>query len=418
MRAYRILRAEFAGEALGLMSDKRNPVSGGMDQGHIMSVSWGDHLLFGEGDGRLGTPDALESRTAVWRDELGARILHWRIRKTRTPGHFQTASGQEHPIVASGRDIDWDDFGVVPEIAHGAGLAAYMYVSLLDNGWPLLPPDVRRVSYHNAMHGREICWQNDFTRGDPDLQVVDRSGEVYQWGVPCLAYPEVRSHYRKQFTGLIEGTEFDGLFVCLRSQSRPAEFADQFGFNEPIRRQYLSEHGKDICRETFNLQAWRDLSGRYLTMFLEALRTDLSDAGYKLALGVSRGDILGPPLGNATMDWRHWVEHDLVDHLVMNQNSRRCPSTWIDFWPMHRNSGYLEDYTKPIDVECFLDRIRLQYAPLFTNNKAELYIARQWDERDEKVEAAMCAEPAVDGLVFSSFRYDNPEALDRADWRA
>ena len=38
----------------------------------IVSVSWGDHLTFGEGDGRLGTPEALGLRLAVWRDDLGA----------------------------------------------------------------------------------------------------------------------------------------------------------------------------------------------------------------------------------------------------------------------------------------------------------------------------------------------------------
>ena len=39
---------------------------------NIVSVSWGDHLSFGEGDGRLDTPEKLRRRMPVWRDELGA----------------------------------------------------------------------------------------------------------------------------------------------------------------------------------------------------------------------------------------------------------------------------------------------------------------------------------------------------------
>jgi len=36
-----------------------------MDSLNIVSVSWGDHLLFGEGDGKLDTPKAV--KRADWR---------------------------------------------------------------------------------------------------------------------------------------------------------------------------------------------------------------------------------------------------------------------------------------------------------------------------------------------------------------
>lgn len=47
-----------------------------LPRGHIASVSWGDHLAFGEGDGRLETPDAVARRLERWRDELGTAHLH------------------------------------------------------------------------------------------------------------------------------------------------------------------------------------------------------------------------------------------------------------------------------------------------------------------------------------------------------
>ena len=50
---------------------------------NIVSVSWGDHLIFGEGDGRLETLDALHRRMQNWKTELGAGILHWRCTRNR-----------------------------------------------------------------------------------------------------------------------------------------------------------------------------------------------------------------------------------------------------------------------------------------------------------------------------------------------
>ncbi len=41
----------------------------------------------------------------------------------------------------------------------------------------------------------------------------------------------------------------------------------------------------------------------------------------------------------------------------------------------------------------------------------------QWDERSDE-EAKLLSQATVKGLVFSSFRFDNPEAIARGDWRA
>ena len=53
---------------------------------NIISVSWGDHLTFGVGDGVLDNVDSLKRRMEVWRDELGAGSLHWRQQRTREDG--------------------------------------------------------------------------------------------------------------------------------------------------------------------------------------------------------------------------------------------------------------------------------------------------------------------------------------------
>jgi hypothetical protein len=374
---------------------------------NIASVSWADHLTFGEGDGRLDTPDRIERRIRAWRDELGARALHWRVLRARIPGRFSAARGYRHPSQTAAQAIVWDDFNDVPALAHAAGLEAWLYVSLFDEGWPLPPARVRVTSYHNAMHGRHVAWQSELTRAHPEWLAVDRSGKVRQEGVVSLAYPQARHAFVERWGALLDGTSFDGLFICLRSQSQPAAAADQFGFNDPARADFRARHGVDPARESFDVQAWRDLLGGYLTALLSELRQAVGAEARKVGVGVTRGDVMGPPLGNSTVQWRAWMENRLLDDLVIGQNSTQCPSMWHQLWPMHRGSGYVESQVDVTD-----------YASIAARTGTRLFVARQWCERNEREEREILAIPGVTGLVFSTFRHDNPAAIARGDWRA
>jgi len=389
-----------------------------MERRNIVSVSWGDHLTFGEGDGRLATPDALRRRMERWKDKLNAVTVHWRLTRTHIKGHYYAARGRRHPLRNQDRNLGWNFFQVVPRLAHSEGMKAYLYVSFLDEGFPLPPKKIREVSYHNAMHFQHTSWQSKFSRENPEYALTDRRGKRRHWGVLCLAYPEVRSHFCTRFMNLLENTEFDGLFVCLRSQSRPADFADQFGFNEPVRLDYLSRYGRDIFSQDFDLQTWRDLLGEYLTTFLSELRQRLNHLGVRLAVGVPRGDVLGPPMGNTTLYWGDWVKRGIIDELVINQNSCQCPSMWHQLWPMHRGYGYLQNYLDGHNMPPLLDHLNSDYGPLLEKRPVNLYVARQWDKRSKIEEQWLLSHPIVKGLVFSSFRFDNPGPVARGDWRA
>lgn len=385
---------------------------------NIVSVSWGDHLTFGEGDGRLASPDALARRLLAWRDELAAGALHWRLLRTRIPGRFASARGYRHPTLAASCAIAWDDLAAVPRLAHAAGLEAWLYVAVFDEGWPLAPPRVRARSYHNAMHGQHVAWQSELARAHPEWLVVDRRGRRRQHGVASLAYPEARRAFIDRWLGLIRPTAFDGLFLCLRSQSRPADHADQFGFNEPARTAFRRRHGVDPARDPFDVAAWRRLLGDFLTTLVAELREALDREHRRLAVGVPRGDVLGPPIGNALLDWRTWIEQGLVDDLVINQNSSQCPSMWHRLWPMHRGGGYVQDYRDGTGLPPLADHVARTYGPLFEGRPARLFVARQWDSRSAGEERRLLSTAGVCGLVFSSFRHDNPDAIARSDWRA
>jgi hypothetical protein len=385
---------------------------------NVVSVSWSDHLSFGDDDGRLDTPEKLQRRLPVWRDALGAGTLHWRMMRSRIAGTYTAAPGYRHPTETAAGGIDWADFDVVPALAREAGLSPWLYVTVFDEGWPLAPDDVRRVSYHNEKHGQHVAWQSDLTRDHPHWLAVDREGRERQLGVVSLAYPEARQAFIDRWMRLITPTGFDGLFLCLRSQSKPASTGDQFGFNEPARRDFMERFGVDVSRESFDLQAWRHLLGSYLTALVRELRIALGGIGKRLSIGCARGDVLGPPLGNATLAWREWVSQGLIDGLVIDQRSSQCPSMWHQLWPMHRGTGYVQSYLDGTGLPPLVEHVSETYGPRIADSRVELFVARQWCERSTTEEAALRATPGVTGLVFGSFRHDNPDAVRRNDWRA
>lgn len=387
--------------------------------GNIASVSWPDHLVFGEDDGRLGTVDALARRMDRWQAELGAGTIHWREVRTRRD-HARTYAAPDNPRTQelAIRAVDWDDFAVVPALAHERDMRAELYVSVLDEGKPLASKRERDRSFHNAMHGQHVTWQSTFSRANPEYTVVDRSGQHRQWGVLSFSYPAVRQHFRDRIAGYLDGYEWDGVFLCLRTQARPAAFADQFGFNPPVVEAMQERAGIDILHEDFDLAAGRALQGAFFTTFLRELRGDLKARGVGLSVGVPRGDIIGPPVGNWPIEWRKWAREGLIDTLVVDQNSSQCPSMWHQLWPMHRGYGYLQNYTNDLDLPPLPTLLDDAYQPIVDETGLKLYVARQWHPRCDTTEAELRSRPAVSGLVFSTYRHDNPGAISRGDFRA
>jgi hypothetical protein len=91
---------------------------------------------------------------------------------------------------------------------------------------------------------------------------------------------------------------------------------------------------------------------------------------------------------------------------------------WHQLWPMHRGDGYVQNYLDGRGMPPLADHLRTAYGPAVERSATKLFVARQWAERCEPVERELRAISGVEGLVFSSFRNDNPAALARGDWRA
>jgi len=123
---------------------------------NIVSVSWGDHLIFGEGDGRLETVSALGRQMQNWKTELGAGIVHWRCTRNRISGKYFQGRGYRHFYRSRTRAIQWDDLKEVTRLARDLDMKVFLCVTLFDEGWPLLPKKVRDISYHNNMHCQHV----------------------------------------------------------------------------------------------------------------------------------------------------------------------------------------------------------------------------------------------------------------------
>ena len=166
------------------------------------------------------------------------------------------------------------------------------------------------------------------------------------------------------------------------------------------------------------LLAWRELLGGYFTEFLQDVKNALTRKGMTLSVGVPRGDVIGPPLGNWTLQWRRWIEEGIVDELVIDQKSSQCPSMWHQLWPMHRGYGYLHNYIDGKNLDPLEKAVTELYAPVLEPTDTRLHVARQWHVPDAEVEARILSLPSVEGLVFSTFRFDNPGSVARGNFRA
>jgi hypothetical protein len=103
---------------------------------------------------------------------------------------------------------------------------------------------------------------------------------------------------------------------------------------------------------------------------------------------------------------------------VIDQNSSQCPSMWHQLWPMHRGYGYRQNPLDDLNLPPLETMLRDDYGPLARRTGIELFVARQWIPRCDMAEAALLTHQGVTGLVFSTFRHDNPGSIAKGDFRA
>ena len=383
---------------------------------NIMSVGVADSLGWGEADGCWDSADKIMRAVGRWKESYGAGKVYWRgtHRFWQRYGRIQYSP--------SARRARWhdkglclapelDDFETIVSSAHAQGLSVYLYLTLFDEGWPLGPEGL--CSF--GPMGADYASQSVFTLEHPEYLEVDRSQSRLHYGVLCYAYPEARTYRLRVLDSLLGDYDFDGLFLCTRSQSEPANHGDQYGFNAPVVDEFERRYGIDILKQDFPQEEWRRLRGEHLTQLLREVRELTNRRGISLSVGIPRGDYLGPPVGNLFLDWQTWISEGLIDELCIDQIASICPSTWFRMWPGQSGNGYACNHLDGIGMNDLMYDVEKVYGPFCREHSCQLYLSRMHSASGPS-DDVLLSNAYVAGLMLNAFRLDNPDACRRKPW--
>ena len=381
----------------------------------LMILSWGDVIWQhrGEGTAQLDTPEKVVEAARIWKDRGVDRVL-FRADDFRVLLFHQIKPSYRNAYIQEWLKTTkqaWEQrlLEVAVQAIHDQGMKVDMWITIFDEGCP------EHVLYSDSDF---FSWQSNFTRENPQFLSADRSltanQRKYHWGVMEYAYPEVREYMLRVIRAFADPLDFDGVFLSVRTHSPPAEHADQYGYNEPVVKEYQRRYGRNILQASFDLEKWRELRGEYLTRFLVEVKEHLKMKGQTLSIGVAQGDYIGPPFGNMKLQWRRWISEGIIDSLVVghitNERARYPNRT-------QRAMGYIQNQEEDMGLPPIEDAVRQSYGPLSKRSGAGLYLAprgfrmsfrhpahgrgSQTPELRKSLVAAFEKEPAVTGIVYS-----------------
>ena len=334
----------------------------------VIVLSWGD--MIGSDQYRpLDTAEGVAEAVRAWKAAGISKVL-FRVDDFRlllTHEIYVTGS-KDYQLWYDTTRKAWDA-GILKNAVDSvkrAGMEIQMWISLFDEGCP------PKVLYSDRV---PFPWQSRFSRDNPQYLSHDRSidpnGRKYHYGHLEFAYPEVRRYTLDVIRKFSDAFPFDGVFLSVRSHSPPPDHADQFGFNEPIVREFERRYSKNILRQSFDLEAWRSLRGEYFTTLLREVRAHLASRGQKLSIGVPQGEHVGPPIGNMRIDWQRWVSERMVDELVVGHHTLER-ATYPLRW--QRGYGYVQNQDERVGLPPIEQSVREAYAPLCRKHNVKLYV--------------------------------------------
>jgi hypothetical protein len=162
----------------------------------------------------------------------------------------------------------------------------------------------------------------------PEAAPVNRYGTRRQEGSVELCHTEARRILVKRYTEFVVENGFDGLDFYLYLENLSLRYMDEFGYNRPIVEEYKRRYGVDILHEDFDRDAWAQIRGEYLTLFLRELREALGRHGRELSVELDpkhpdlphthgNDENPHPTTGRIQVDWRTWAREGVVDELVI-----------------------------------------------------------------------------------------------------
>ena len=209
--------------------------------------------------------------------------------------------------------------------AHARGMEIWGVGTMFDWGAPADTPTFGDYPFP---------FESKLKLAHPEWAPVDKYGSRRQGGPIELAYPEARKALVDLHVAETLKAGYDGITFLTYAENYSMRFQDEFGFSEPIVRDFQRLHRIDLRTQPFQRGAaredWLRLRGSYVTAYLRDLRAALQPHGKKLGVIVNGNDMHAPlawnvpelmqTAGSQQMDVETWVREGLVDSLLVYGN--------------------------------------------------------------------------------------------------
>lgn len=131
-------------------------------------------------------------------------------------------------------------------------------------------------------------------------------------------YPEARAWWLSWVRQCLDAGA-DGVDLRYSNHHSPFAWAE-FGFEKPVRDEFLKRHGVDLWKtDDFDRAAWRRLRGEAYTDFYREARALTKQRGRALSLHVEQLMCVEPELAGGMemhLDWRTWLDEGLADNVT------------------------------------------------------------------------------------------------------
>ncbi|MCX6910451.1 MAG: HEAT repeat domain-containing protein [Verrucomicrobia bacterium] len=218
------------------------------------------------------------------------------------------------------KDVDVDRLAV--EAAHKRGMEIWGVGTMFDWG-----SAADTSCFGDFPHNSE----SRLRQRHPEWVPVDKRGVLRQGGPIEFAYPEARKALADLHLKFMDRDGYDGMAFLTYVENFSLRFPDEFGFCEPVVKEFKRRAGIDARTQPFGRNAtrydWQALRGEYVTAYLRELKTELGKRGKKLGVCLNPNQPRLPQFwtavgatitaGHIQFDLDTWVRDGVVDQFVV-----------------------------------------------------------------------------------------------------
>ena len=143
-------------------------------------------------------------------------------------------------------------------------------------------------------------------------------------GSLCEGYPDVREYWMSWLKTCVE-SGVDGVDVRISNHSGWTNTPEIYGFNEPVKAEYVKLYGDDPDTSDFNSLKIGQIRGEFFDLFLTDARQLLRESGKKLSVNLEAESFRTDACqsrwrtrpGNITFNWSKWLNNSMTDEATL-----------------------------------------------------------------------------------------------------